>query len=663
MSWLILKPKQNVDVHRPAPDSKSADNTLGVKNLSGIDPPTENRPQTQIRRQFSLVISLAGCFVCVLAASLLMGLFNHPGCCIDGYVYWIANGALLAYLLLAPRWHWPAFLFVGFLAMYSGSVLVDGHFQFETLIANVLDLCEVLIAAFLLRSRSAELPHFTDTGYLLRFLGYAVVAAPVAVGAVFTLSEVLMHGASARPTFVTWVLADGLGTAITTPALVAILQRHFKSDVNWRKNWIYPAMLGAATVAMFAQSSVPLLFLIYPLLVLTLLRLGLAWSTTSLFIVVMVSATMTLHGIGPFALVNGIGPFNSNMMLQRFAATGMFILYSVSVAHEKQKATERKLAESVNLHTLVTQNSRDLIILADFQGRRSYVSDAAESMGGWSPADLRKQGSFDLVHPQDKPRAVAALRELLNGGDDARLEVRICKVDGEYLWVESVLRTIRDPESGAPTGVLTIVRDISERKRSEEQLRDAYHAVEALAETDALTHLANRRRFDQCLTNEWRRSLRDHTPLSLLMIDADYFKSYNDTYGHTRGDNVLIQIAEAAQNVVTRPGDLVARFGGEEFSVILPNTSSEGAMKIAREISTALRHRQLTHMGNPTGLLTISIGFATMVADLGQHPVSLIETADRALYRAKNNGRNQVCNGNVLRPTEESAQPASDLIY
>ena len=645
------------------PDSKSAHSPLGVKNLSGIVQPAGSRSEIQTHRQFSLGMSLAGCFACVLAASLLMGLFSHPGCCIGGYVYWVANGALLAYLLLAPRWRWPAFLVVGFLAMYTGSALIDGHFQFETLIASVLDLCEVLIAAFLLRNRSAELPRFTDTGYLLRFLGYAVVAAPVAVGAVFTLSEVLLHRASARPTFVTWVLADGLGTAITTPALVAILQTRFKSKVEWRKSWIYPAMVVASTLAAFSQSGMPLLFLIYPLLVLTLLRFGLAWSASSLFFMAMASATLTLHGFGPFALVSGVEPFSANMLLQRFVATAMFILYCVSVAIEKQKATERKLEESVNLHTLVTQNSRDLIILADFQGRRSYVSDAAESMGGWSPADLRKQGSFDLVHPQDKPRAVAALRELMNGGDGARLEVRIRKVDAEYLWVESVLRTIRDPETGIPTGVLNIVRDISERKRSEEQLRDAYHAVEALAETDALTHLANRRRFDQYLTNEWRRSLRDHTPLSLLMIDADYFKSYNDTYGHTRGDSVLKQIAEAAQDVVTRPGDLVARFGGEEFSVILPNTSSEGAMKIAHEISEALSHRRLPHEGNPIGFLTISIGFATMEASFGKHPVNLIEIADQALYRAKNNGRNQVCNGNALWSTEDAAQEAGDLIH
>jgi diguanylate cyclase (GGDEF)-like protein/PAS domain S-box-containing protein len=318
------------------------------------------------------------------------------------------------------------------------------------------------------------------------------------------------------------------------------------------------------------------------------------------------------------------------------------------VAIEKQKKTERKLKEIVHLHQVVTQNSRDLIILADFKGRRSYVSDAVEAMGGWTPDELRNQGSLDLVHPQDKPLALAAIRDIVNGRDDARLELRIRKVDGDFLWVESSLRAIRDPETGAQTGMLNVVRDISERKRAEKQLQDAYQAVAALAETDALTRLANRRKFDQYLTTEWRRCMREHTPISLLMIDADYFKTYNDTYGHTRGDSVLKQIAEAARDVVTRPGDLVARFGGEEFSVVLPNTDNEGAKKIADELCAAVRNRQLPHSSNPIGFLTLSIGYATLVPTFGHHAVNLIEAADQALYVAKHNGRNQVCNGTAL---------------
>jgi len=132
------------------------------------------------------------------------------------------------------------------------------------------------------------------------------------------------------------------------------------------------------------------------------------------------------------------------------------------------------------------------------------------------------------------------------------------------------------------------------------------------------------------------------------MIDADLFKSYNDTYGHLRGDSCLRQIAEAALDVVARPGDLVARFGGEEFAVILPNTDSEGALDVAGEICAALRSRKLPHSGNPFGIMTVSVGCATLIPSFGLHSVNLIEFADEALYKAKKEGRNRVCCGSEI---------------
>jgi diguanylate cyclase (GGDEF)-like protein len=188
------------------------------------------------------------------------------------------------------------------------------------------------------------------------------------------------------------------------------------------------------------------------------------------------------------------------------------------------------------------------------------------------------------------------------------------------------------------------VREITQRKLAEQQLKEAYHAVEALAGTDALTGLANRRRFDQTLLTEWRRALRDRRSLSLVLIDADYFKSYNDTYGHLRGDSCLKQIASTTQELLLRPADLAARFGGEEFAVILPDTPNKSALAIAQEICSGISGRKLPHGANPLGVLTVSVGCATLVPQLGQFAASLIECADEALYKAKRSGRNRVCN-------------------
>jgi len=317
------------------------------------------------------------------------------------------------------------------------------------------------------------------------------------------------------------------------------------------------------------------------------------------------------------------------------------MLYSVSIVIEDLRSTERRLQETASLHKLVTENSRDVIIISDFDGHRRFVSAAGAKWGGWTREELLKLHSIEMVHPDDRPQMEATLADLRDGMEDALVECRVLIHNGSYVWVEATLRTIRDPITDVPTGILSNLREITQRKLAEQQLAEAYHAVEELAITDALTGLANRRRFDQYLTTEWRRGMRERTPLSIVLIDADLFKSYNDTYGHLRGDNCLKQIAEAIQDVVSRPGDLVARFGGEEFAVVLPNTPAPGAFQMAQEICEAMRSRQLPHSGNPHGVVTISAGCATLVPQLGQHAPSLVDCADNALYQAKDRGRNR----------------------
>ena len=215
---------------------------------------------------------------------------------------------------------------------------------------------------------------------------------------------------------------------------------------------------------------------------------------------------------------------------------------------------------------------------------------------------------------------------------------------------------------GQYLGRIWFFRDISEHKLAEQRLQEAYRAVETLAATDALTGLANRRRFNKALAKEWRRCLRDCSPISLLLIDADFFKSYNDTYGHLRGDSCLKEIAEVARSVVARPGDLVARIGGEEFAIILPNTESRGAFRIAQEVCTAMCRRKLPHSANPSGVVTVSVGSATLVPQLGQQADSLIESADKALYQAKRTGRNRACCAELEAPIAAGSDQGSVLI-
>ena len=164
--------------------------------------------------------------------------------------------------------------------------------------------------------------------------------------------------------------------------------------------------------------------------------------------------------------------------------------------------------------------------------------------------------------------------------------------------------------------------------------------LEKLSLLDGLTGVANRRRFDAALENEWRRARRHGQPLSLLLIDVDHFKAFNDEYGHLAGDDALRRIATALQATLTRADDLVARFGGEEFAVLLPAGGHDDALRCARHLLNAVALLALPHARSPIGRLAISLGGATATAEAGGEALKLVETADRALYRAKREGRN-----------------------
>ncbi|MFB8787918.1 MAG: diguanylate cyclase [Potamolinea sp.] len=180
-----------------------------------------------------------------------------------------------------------------------------------------------------------------------------------------------------------------------------------------------------------------------------------------------------------------------------------------------------------------------------------------------------------------------------------------------------------------------------------EQLEAANQELERLACVDGLTQVANRRRFDEYLNAEWRRLAREQKPLSLILCDLDYFKFYNDTYGHLGGDLCLQQVAEVLRQTLKRPADLVARYGGEEFAVILPNTDAKGALIVAEAIREGVRGLEIPHLKSPVSqFVTLSLGVASFVPSPDSIPAQLIGVADKALYQAKADGRDCIAYGN-----------------
>ena len=192
-------------------------------------------------------------------------------------------------------------------------------------------------------------------------------------------------------------------------------------------------------------------------------------------------------------------------------------------------------------------------------------------------------------------------------------------------------------------GFAMTFRDISERKQHELTLIEANSRLLHQANIDSLTQIGNRRRFDECIAREWSRCAREKEYLSLILCDVDFFKAYNDTYGHQAGDRCLHSVAKAIAIAVERPADEVFRYGGEEFAIVLPNTESQGAIQVAEEIRNSVKCLQILHTSSKIDdFVSLSLGVSSIIPDIRSSAYALISTADNALYDAKLKGRNRV---------------------
>lgn len=209
---------------------------------------------------------------------------------------------------------------------------------------------------------------------------------------------------------------------------------------------------------------------------------------------------------------------------------------------------------------------------------------------------------------------------------------------------------VEDEEHGLKLGAVDYIAKpfhlpiVAARVRNHINLKLKTDLLESQAMLDGLTNIPNRRRFDEVLDQEWKRAQRSGLPLALIMADIDFFKHYNDNYGHGSGDLCLKKVAEALSMSIERPSDMVARYGGEEFVVILPETEAEGARTIAERFRCNVEAMQLPHKySDASNVVTVSVGCASLIPAAGIEPDFLLKRADEGLYRAKNSGRNRVC--------------------
>ncbi|WP_339375570.1 diguanylate cyclase domain-containing protein [Pseudanabaena sp. UWO311] len=321
------------------------------------------------------------------------------------------------------------------------------------------------------------------------------------------------------------------------------------------------------------------------------------------------------------------------------------VLVHVNISDRKFAEQAIRLSES-RLQTFIN-NAPTPIAIKDLEGK--YLSINSE-FAYWMqvPAeDVLGKQDYELFPAENVKISRDHELQVIFEGISVTFEDTVPLPDGRHTFLITKFPLMDDHDS--PYAIAGIYLDISDRKQSElalaeveSNLRIANQELQKLVDLDGLTQIANRRCFDERVIYEWQRLYRERLPLSLLMFDVDYFKRYNDYYGHQLGDQALLLIAQAVDQLVCRSADLVARYGGEEFIVILPNTNLEGAITVGKNLHRVIADLQIPHQDSDvSNIVTVSMGVASDIPKPDQSPYVLINQVDQALYYAKQQGRNR----------------------
>ncbi|CAG9171759.1 sensor domain-containing diguanylate cyclase [Cupriavidus pampae] len=271
----------------------------------------------------------------------------------------------------------------------------------------------------------------------------------------------------------------------------------------------------------------------------------------------------------------------------------------------------------------------------------SYIGPQIEKLLGWAPESWKTVNDWaDRIHADDRAAVVDFCVAQSQAGTDHEADYRALTRDGGYVWMRDVVHVVRNAQG--VEALVGFMFDISERKRMEEQLAQAQRELERLSFTDGLTGVGNRRMFDTVMTREWQAARASGGPISAILVDIDFFKSYNDYYGHLQGDECLKQVARVLAQA-TGSDHFLGRFGGEEFVLVLGNTDAEAAVRMAERCRDLLAEAAIAHVRSPYNqCVTASFGVGTIVPTDSTDMPGFINLIDAQLYHAKDNGRNRI---------------------
>jgi diguanylate cyclase (GGDEF)-like protein/PAS domain S-box-containing protein len=313
----------------------------------------------------------------------------------------------------------------------------------------------------------------------------------------------------------------------------------------------------------------------------------------------------------------------------------------------ERKRAEEALKESENKYRLLADNIHDVVFFMDMNLNYTYISPSVKLLRGYEPEEAMKHTPVETVTPSSVDLALRTLFEILETEKSEPRELNISRTlqlemsrkDGTTVWVETKASIVRD-ENQRPVGIMGVTRDITERKQAEDTLRKSEQIYRELSIIDDLTQLYNSRHFYAQLEREIERANRYKQPLTLLLLDLDKFKEFNDTYGHVEGDYVLSRLGQVVKRCL-RETDSAYRYGGEEFTIILPMTTNEEGMVTAQRIQTELRKESFSPALDQKVYMTVSIGLTQYKPK--EEMKTFVQRVDQLMYQAKKNGRDRIC--------------------
>jgi diguanylate cyclase (GGDEF)-like protein len=446
-------------------------------------------------------------------------------------ILWPLNGVTIAILIMRPRSEWPSMLLgievgTGFGEHFDNNVV---NSLGPEILQRLMSLVEVTVSAMFLPAFSTLEEWLRKPRIFPRFVA-ALLIGPTVSG---ILAAVFFHAVTGQgylAAFDDWAAADALGIAAIMPLALSFSSREMRGLFRLRslpRTLAALALAFGSAAAVFTVSRYPLLFLLFPAILLADGLLGFAGSAIAVFGVSLIAVYYTTLLKGPFGVWPRDLAVTSNVALQLYLGFELLALF---------------------------------------------------------PASLM----------------------------------------------------------------------LLERKRMGSELQNTNAQLLLLASLDGLTGIPNRRSFDEYFAQEWNRAIRLQTPLAFIMMDIDHFKQFNDIYGHHAGDQCLQAVAQALKGEVQRAQDHLARFGGEEFSLLLPHTDLDGAIHLAEQLRMAIMELRINHRGSSTGQVTISLGCAALTPANGEDRTHLLQIADAALYEAKRSGRNRSFGSPLARETIHS---------